>query len=177
MHCFRSAGVVWLVSCFRNHVGVQQVPFHLKFTGARRRSLCLSGTRFSKRGPGPRSSALRPRREDLCSRCHSSIGTSTAASIPRRVTTCGPFLRTVSSSSLKRAFASCTCHAAKLYLRYYDDDMTSHKTRGASQAGRNRLPFRPPHRHPSGRAGQFLPGCEFRPRRSGGARSGRAARE
>jgi hypothetical protein len=38
--------------------------------------------------------------------CQSVTGTRTAASAPRLVTTCGPSLKHVSSSSLKRAFAS-----------------------------------------------------------------------
>src|SRR5208337_4448133 len=110
-----------------NHVGVQQELFHARFTGLRLRRARRAGTRSSKRGPGPSSNALRPGREDFCKRRHSSIGTSTAAAMPRRVTTWGPFLSAVSSISLKRAFASCTCHCAKLHL-LWSSYITSQKT-------------------------------------------------
>ncbi len=45
---------------------------------------------------------------DCCNRFQSPMGTSTAASSPRRVTTCGPSRTQVSRNSLNRAFASCT---------------------------------------------------------------------
>jgi hypothetical protein len=49
-------------------------------------------------------------RESFCKRRHSPIGTRTAASTPRRVTTCGPFVSAASRNSLNLAFASCNCH-------------------------------------------------------------------
>ncbi len=100
----------------------------MKFTVFRRRKGCRSGKTFSNRGPGPRSRVFKPGRADLWTRCHSSMGTSTAASTPRRVTTCGPFLRVVSSSSLNLAFASCTFHAANTHLRFFPEayHVTSH---------------------------------------------------
>jgi hypothetical protein len=60
-----------------------------------------SGTRSSKRGPGPRSRAFRLGR-DAC--CYSSMGTRTAVSTPHGVTTCGPFLVVALRSSLNRVF-------------------------------------------------------------------------
>src|SRR5450631_606945 len=117
-----------MLAQFRNYVGIQQITLHQNFTGSRLRRPPRSGTSLSKRGPEPRSSAFRPGRDDLCSRCHSSIGTNTAASTPLRVTTCGPFLSVVSSNSLKRAFASCTCHAANGYLQSLAGQQTSQQT-------------------------------------------------
>src|ERR1700722_3627503 len=101
---------------FGHDIGVEQILLHLKSTTGRRRALRLSGTRFSARAPGASNRALRLGRAARCSRFHSSIGTNTAASTPRRVTTCGPFLRVVSNNSLKRALASCTCHEANFHL-------------------------------------------------------------
>jgi hypothetical protein len=51
-----------------------------------------------------------------CNRCHSCIGTSTAASAPRRVTLCGPPRKHASSISLNRALASCTGQAFTVNL-------------------------------------------------------------
>src|SRR5580693_4921690 len=102
---------LWLPK-FRDHVGIEQISFHRNSTLGRRRKRRRSGTRFSNRGPGPTSRSLRLGRAEFCRRCHSWIGTRTAVSIPRRVTTCGPFLIVASSNSLKRAFASCTCQEA-----------------------------------------------------------------
>ena len=45
-------------------------------------------------------------RAAACSRFHSPTETSTAASLPRLVTICGPSTRQVSKNSLNRAFAS-----------------------------------------------------------------------
>ena len=57
----------------------------------------------------PSNNSLMVGRFDCCSRRHSSIGTRTAASTPRRVTTCGPCFSAAFRNSLKRAFASCSC--------------------------------------------------------------------
>ena len=67
-------------------------------------------------------------RAAACSRRHSSTGTSTAASAPRRVTNCGPSARQASRNSLKRAFASCTGQACM-----WRPKMTSQQTSLASR--------------------------------------------
>jgi RNA-directed DNA polymerase len=64
-----------------------QILVHLKSTGGRRLRCRRSRTSFSKRAPGSRSRDFRFGRELCCRRRHSSIGTRTAVSTPRRVTT------------------------------------------------------------------------------------------
>lgn len=103
-------------SQFRDYVRIEQVLIHSNSTTGRRRHLRLSGIRSSKRGSGASNHSLRPGRAAFCSLSHSSIGTRTAVLTPRRVTTCGPFSMVAFSNSLKRAFASCTCHEAKPHL-------------------------------------------------------------
>ena len=73
--------------------------------GARPAALPRGGTRVSVRASGDSSSSLRVGLTADCSRRHCSIGTNTAASVPRRETTCGPSLWQASRSSLKRALA------------------------------------------------------------------------
>jgi hypothetical protein len=121
---------VWAqFSQFRDYVRIEQVLIHSNSTTVRRRKLRLSGIRSSNRGSGTSNHSFRPGRAAFCSRSHSSIGTRTAVLIPRRVTTCGPFLMVASRNSLKRAFASCTCHEAIFHLsRYIIIIMTSHLT-------------------------------------------------
>src|SRR5271155_2156958 len=110
----------------RNYVRVEQIPGHSNSTDGRRPHLPRGRTMFSKRGPD-RSNSLIPGRDALCIRRHSSMGTSTAASTPRRVTTCGPFLSAASRNSLKRAFASCNCQELTgSFLQRHC--MTSHMT-------------------------------------------------
>src|SRR5271170_7845951 len=99
---------------FGNHVCVQQIANHLKSgwlksVGGRRAHLTRLGRTMSNRGPGARSNSLMLGRLASCIRRHSSMGTRTAASTPRRVTTCGPFLSAALRNSLKRDFASCNC--------------------------------------------------------------------
>jgi hypothetical protein len=122
---------VWAeFSQFRDYVRIEQVLIHSNSTTGRRRKLRLSGMRSSIRGSGASNHSFRPGRAAFCSRSHSSIGTRTAVLIPRRVTTCGPFLIVASRNSLKRAFASCTCHEAKFHLRNFCFTiiLTSHLT-------------------------------------------------
>src|SRR5713101_4899216 len=118
------------LSQFGNDSGIQEVPVHLNSVTVRRRSLRRSGIKFSKRASGANNKALRPGRAALCRRFHSSIGTRTAVSIPRRVTTWGPFLMVASKNSLNRAFASCTCHEPmpNLLVRETPIIQTSHMT-------------------------------------------------
>ena len=105
---------VWArLSQFGDYVRIEQVSIHSNSSTGRRRNLRLSRIRSSKRGSGASNHSLRPGRAAFCSLSHSSIGTRTAVLTPRRVTTCGPFLIVASKNSLKRAFASCTCHEAK----------------------------------------------------------------
>src|SRR5215469_1265818 len=118
-------------SQFRNNIRIQEVPVHLNSGTARRFNLCRSGIKFSKRASGANSKALRLGRAARCRRFHSSIGTRTAVSIPRRVTIWGPFLIVASRNSLKRAFASCTCQEPmliSLVLVYFIYYITSHMT-------------------------------------------------
>src|SRR5467141_1500397 len=98
------------LSQFGNNIGIQEVPVHLISSTVRRRNLGRSGIKFSKRASGANNKSLRLGRAAFCKRFHSPIGTRTAVSIPRRVTTWGPFLMVASKNSLNRAFASCTCH-------------------------------------------------------------------
>src|ERR1039457_5122714 len=109
-------GTVWAhLSQFRDYVRIEQVLIHSNSTTGRRRKLPrLSTIRSSKRGSGASNHSFSPGRASFCKRFHSSMGTSTAVSIPRRVTTCGPFSMVASRNSLKRAFASCSCHEAKV---------------------------------------------------------------
>ena len=67
-----------------------------------------------------------------------SIGTSMAESTPRLVTSCGPSRTQSSSSSLKRALASCTDQ--RFMTRRAAHRITSHKT---SQIEMSRQSFRP----------------------------------
>src|SRR5258708_4495982 len=100
----------------RDYVCVEQIPGHSNSTGGRRFHFRRGGTMFSKRGP-ERSNSLMLGRDAFCRRRHSSIGTRTAASTPRRVTTWGPFFSAASRNSLNRAFASCTCQELTIALR------------------------------------------------------------
>ena len=77
-------------------------------TGGRRRARPRLGGAKSARPASASSNALREGRADSHIRLHSLIATRTAVCAPRRVTICGPLLTQASSSSLKRAFASCT---------------------------------------------------------------------
>src|SRR5207302_7922444 len=59
------------------------------------------------------------------------MGTRTAASTPRRVTTWGPFFRAASRNSLNRALASCSCQELILTSRkgnHITSQMTSQFT-------------------------------------------------
>ncbi len=103
-------------SQFGDYVGIEQVLIHSNSTTGRLRSLPLSKVRSSQRGSGASNHSFKPGLAAFCSLSHSSIGTITAVLIPRRVTTCGPFLMVASRNSLNRAFASCTCHEAKFHL-------------------------------------------------------------
>ncbi len=64
----------------------------------------------SPRGSGPSNKDFKLGRARSRKSRHSLTGRSTAASTPRSVTTWGPSVRLAFSNSLKRAFASCTCH-------------------------------------------------------------------
>ena len=101
---------------FRDYIRIEKVLIHSNSSTGRLRNLRLSKIRSSKRGSGASNHSLRLGLAAFWSLSHSSIGTRTAVLTPRRVTTCGPFLMAASSNSLKRAFASCTCHEAKLHL-------------------------------------------------------------
>ena len=90
---------------FRHHVGIEQEAMGYSSMAGRRRALPRGGTRVSVRALGDSSSSLRLGLAAACSRRHCSIGTNTAASVPRRETTCGPSLWQASRSSLKRALA------------------------------------------------------------------------
>src|SRR5579859_161880 len=111
-------------SQFGNYVGVQQVTLHENSGGERRLRAPRSGTIFSKRGASASSKSLSLGLEADCSRRHSSMGTRTAVSTPRRVTTCGPFFSVASKNSLNRAFASCNCQTA-ISAASWPNDMTS----------------------------------------------------
>jgi|HubBroStandDraft_1064217.scaffolds.fasta_scaffold13776_3 hypothetical protein len=100
-----------------NNISIEQISIHLNSSPARRRAVRAPENKFSNRASGASNTSLRLGRAALCSRFHSSIGTRTAVSIPRRVTTCGPFLMVAFNNSLKRAFASCTCQEATSHLR------------------------------------------------------------
>jgi hypothetical protein len=100
----------------RDYIRIEQVLIHSNSSTGRLRNLRLSKIRSSKRGSGASNHSLRLGRAAFWSLSHSSIGTRTAVLTPRRVTTCGPFLMAASSNSLKRAFASCTCHEANFHL-------------------------------------------------------------
>jgi hypothetical protein len=66
------------------------------------------GIGISARAESASNNSLSVGRADSSSLRQVSNATKTAASTPPRVTTCGPSVRLASSSSLKRAFASCT---------------------------------------------------------------------
>ena len=101
----RNGGMRLGLARLRDDVRIQKVSFHSNCTGGRLRK-CRRELGRSNRGPSPSRTSLMSGLVDLCSRRHSSIGTSTAASMPRFVTTWGPFFKVVSSNSLNRAFAS-----------------------------------------------------------------------
>jgi len=88
-------------------IRVEQVHYFSLGSG-RQRHRCRSEISISNRGSGARRSSFRVGRARCCSLRHSSIGTRTAVSTPRFVTICGPSAMVLSSSSLNRAFASCT---------------------------------------------------------------------
>src|ERR1035438_8528890 len=71
---------------FGNHIRIEKILAHWNSTGTRRRNFRRGGIRFSNRGWGASSSALISGGAALFNRRHSSIGTSTAVSTPRRVT-------------------------------------------------------------------------------------------
>src|SRR5712671_2227522 len=133
---------------FRDYVCVEQIPCHSNSTGGRRFHFLRGGTMFSKRGPD-RSNCLILGRDALCIRRHSSMGTRTAASTPRRVTTWGPFFSAASRNSLNRAFASCNCHELTIGLFEANDitsQMTSqHGSPATSVATTDNLPAPWPH--------------------------------
>ena len=91
-------------------VGVEQVHHSATGTG-RRRARPRGGSSRSVRASSDSSNCFSEGRAACCRRRHSCMGTSTAASAPRRVTSCGPSDRQASRNSLKRAFASCTGQA------------------------------------------------------------------
>src|ERR1700732_2702182 len=95
---------------FGHHVRVDQVADQSNTAGLRDLTVPRLGSGISNRGPSPRSTSFQVKRFSSFSLCHSSMETTTAVSIPRRVTTCGPFSSVSSISSLKRALASCSCH-------------------------------------------------------------------
>ena len=108
---------VWAhFSQFRHDVSVEQISVHSNSTTGRLRNFPRFGITMSKRGSGASNHSLRLGGAAFCSLSHSSIGTRTAVLTPRRVTICGPFLMVAFRNSLNRAFASCTCHEAKLDL-------------------------------------------------------------
>src|SRR5882724_1502017 len=112
----------------RNDIGVEQISFHSNSGSGRCLRRPRFPTKFSKRGPLLSSHSLIPGRAACCSDCHSLIGTNTAVSTPRRVTTWGPFFNVASRNSLKRAFASCTCQlaiSASTALYYITSQKTS----------------------------------------------------
>ena len=106
----------------------------------------------------------------LPNRRHRSIGTSTAVSTPRLVTICGPSARLLSSNSLNRALAACTCQvlltwpSSRTMMTSYLTSYTSivpkpHPRQGATlpryhpdhACGTDRLPGRrQDHRRPAG---------------------------
>src|SRR5579872_309306 len=93
--------------------------------GGRRFHLRRLGIGRSKCG-GASNNSLMLGRADWFSRRHSSIGTRTASSIPRRVTICGPCSRAAFRNSLKRDLASCSCQELMRSPRPHH--MTSHLT-------------------------------------------------
>src|ERR1700730_14616629 len=95
---------------FGHHVCVDQVADQSNTAGLRDLTVPRLRSGISNRGPSLRSTSFQVKRFSSFSLCHSSMETTTAVSIPRRVTTCGPFSSVSSISSLKRAFASCNCH-------------------------------------------------------------------
>src|SRR6266849_2204233 len=115
----------------RDYVCVEQISNHSNSTGGRRFHFLRGGTIFSNRGPD-RSNSLMLGRDACCRRRHSSMGTKTAASTPRRVTTWGPFSRAASRNSLNRALASCNCQELTTGLRK-DNHITSQVTSHSDQ--------------------------------------------
>src|SRR4029077_996173 len=95
---------------FGHHVRVDQGADQSNPAGLRDLTVPRLGSGISKRGPSPKSTSFQVSRFSSFNLFHSSIETTTAVSIPPRVTTCGPFSSVSSISSLKRAFASCSCH-------------------------------------------------------------------
>src|SRR5215469_2797049 len=95
---------------FGHHIRVDQVADQSNTAGLRDLTVPRLGSGISNRGPSPKSTSFQVKRFSSFNLCHSSMETTTAVSIPRRVTTCGPFSSVSSISSLKRAFASCSCH-------------------------------------------------------------------
>jgi hypothetical protein len=93
-----------------NDVRVDQVGGQSSTGGLRDFKRPRFGSGSSHPGPSPRSTSFHVNRFWSLSLHHSSAETTTAVSIPRRVTICGPFERVSSISSLNRAFASCSCH-------------------------------------------------------------------
>ena len=72
----------------------------------RRRSRPRGGTLSSPRSSGARSKVFKLGRARSRKLRHSRIGTRTAVSTPRNVTTCGPSVRLAFRNSLKRDLAS-----------------------------------------------------------------------
>src|SRR5258708_38819725 len=104
----RAMGLV--LTQFGHHVRVDQVADQSNTAGLRDLTVPRLGSGITNRGPSPKSTSFQVKRFSSFSLYHSSMETTTAVSIPRRVTTCGPFSSVSSISSLKRAFASCNCH-------------------------------------------------------------------
>src|SRR5882724_8889602 len=95
----------------RDDVGVEQIHrAHRNRVGVRRRARPLAGASDSARLWFDSNSSLSEGCAAALSRRHSWAGTKTAASLPRRVTICGPSVRHLSKNSLNRALASCTGH-------------------------------------------------------------------
>jgi hypothetical protein len=111
----------------RHNIGVQEI--HRRQANAPdlgRRLPPRFGSLMSARGPSASSRSFSAGLAIRCSCCQSRTGTSTAASVPRRVTSCGPSLRQVSSSSLNRAFASWTDQLFTQASRLSPSQITSH---------------------------------------------------
>src|ERR1035438_4780562 len=83
--CHNGTMRFWLPE-FGDHVRIEKILAHWNPPGPRRRNFRRGGIRFSNRGWGASSNALISGGAAAFNRRHSSIGTSTAVSTPRRVT-------------------------------------------------------------------------------------------
>lgn len=98
---------------FANNIGVQQISHSRHYPKLTFRAICFRRLPTSGvKSPGQARRAAASDFFGAAVRRYSSAEMTTTAGFPCLVTVCAPFRIAVSTSSLKRLFASCNCHTS-----------------------------------------------------------------